>query len=68
MIADPKPKKTVVGLDVERTEVSPNTSRSVAADLLEMNGRMIRVSLEESKVLVGLRSDGGWKPLVALPK
>jgi hypothetical protein len=43
VIANPKPQQSVVGLDGERTEVTPNASRPISTYLLEVERRVIRV-------------------------
>ncbi len=63
-----KTKEAPFGLNSQCTEVSPNACRPVTADLLEVKGRMTGVRFEERKVVVGQRSDGIRKLLVAVPE
>ena len=62
---DPIPQDAVRVILAERPIMESDAGRADGADLLEANGRVPRIGLEEFKVLVGKLTDGlGQLPVV----
>ena len=62
---DPIPQDAVRVIFAERPIMESDAGRPNGADLLEANGRVPRIGLEEFKVLVGKFADGiGQLPVV----
>jgi hypothetical protein len=58
--ANPKPEQAVRSLYSERSVMQTNSRRPETTDLLEVEGRMLRISLEQLESLVRKFSDAGW--------
>ncbi len=66
--ANPKPEQAVRGLYSEHSVMQTNSSRPEASHLLEVQGRMLRISLEQFESLVRKFSDAGWECPVTCPE
>ena len=60
MGANPKPEQAVRSLYSERSVMQANSSGPETPDLLEVEGRMLRISLEQIESLIRKFSDAGW--------
>ena len=68
MMPDPEPLETIGALPGECAVVQPNPHRVEDSHLLEAQGRVPGICLEECKVLVGKRTDVVWKLAVVKPE
>ena len=66
--ANPPPKQTLRVILGERAVVQAHADRPKPADLLESDGRVSWVGLEELEVLVGEFTDGVWQLAVVEPE
>src|SRR4051794_39182845 len=66
--SDPEPQIAAFHLHGQSPVTASNPCRPKATDLLEMQGRMLWILLEQFVVLVGERSDVGGQPPVGFPE
>jgi hypothetical protein len=66
--ANPEPHDSVRGFNSHRSIIEAHTSGVVSPYLFEMQGRVLRVRLQECKSFVGLFTDWSGEGIIAGPK
>ena len=66
--ADPEPDPVLSRPDSKRPMSNADPGRPDLADLLEVQGRMLRIGLQSLKVTIGKFSNRFWKRVVTSPK
>ena len=68
MAANPEPNDGITVLNAKSSICEPNTHRSILANLLEVQRRMVGILFQKFVVLVGDLLDCGRKPLITIPE
>ena len=68
MRTDPEPQIAVIGLPGQRAVTQADANGSIASDLLELKGWMLRITFEKGEIGVGQPSNLEWQCLVGGPE
>jgi len=66
--SDPEPEHTLRHLEAERTIVKADSDGSILARLLEVEGPMSRICLQQIKAVISEFANRFGQPLVAIPE